>query len=71
MLFKPILIQSGLDLDVIGKKYNKSVNGNVYVYSYVILYFNKRDSNFQYVTLFADSFQTFKITHSSPIQVGT
>ena len=42
------------------------MNGNVYVYLYVILYFNKRDNNFQYVTQFADSFQLIK-SHT-PVQ---
>lgn len=36
------------------------------MYSYVILSFNKRDNNFQYVTLFADSFQLIK-SHT-PVQ---
>ena len=38
----------------------------MYVYLYVILLFNKRDNNIQYVTLFADSFQLIK-SHT-PVQ---
>ena len=42
----------------IGKKYNRSENGELYVYT--ILSFNKRDDYFGFVTLVVNSFQLIK-----------